>query len=225
MTNTSFKAFSAMVRRDFTLALRDKSQWSNPLFFFILACSLFPLGIGPEPNTLEKIAPGIIWVTALLAAMLSLDGVFRSDFEDGSLEQQILGPHPFTVLVYAKILVHWLITGIPLMLLSPLLGVVLHLPADGIILLMISLLLGTPVLSLVGSIGVALTVGIKRGGMLLSLLILPLYIPVLIFGAGAVDVGLGGLDTSGHFLLMAAILVLAITLAPLATAAALKVSV
>lgn len=225
MTNTSLKAFNAMVRRDFTLALRNKSEWANPLFFFILACSLFPLGIGPEPNTLEKIAPGIIWVTALLAAMLSLDGIFRSDFEDGSLEQQILGPHPFTTLVYAKILVHWLITGIPLMLLSPLLGVILHLSSDGIILLMISLLLGTPVLSLIGSIGVALTVGIKRGGMLLSLLVLPLYIPVLIFGAGAVDVGLGGLDTSGHFLLMAAILVLAITLAPLATAAALKVSV
>jgi len=225
MTNSSYTAFKTMVHRDFTLAMRNRSEWTNPLFFFFLACSLFPLGIGPEPNTLERIAPGIIWVTALLAAMLSLESIFRSDFEDGSLEQLVLSPYPFTVLVYAKILVHWLVTGIPLMLLSPLLGLILHMPADGIGLLMLSLLIGTPVLSLIGSIGVALTVGLKRGGMLLSLLILPLYIPILIFGAGAVDVGLGGLDASGHFLLMGAILILAFTLSPLATAAALRVSI
>jgi len=225
MTNTNFHAFKTLVRRDFTLAMRNRSEWTNPLFFFFLACSLFPLGIGPEHNILERIAPGIIWVTALLAAMLSLESVFRSDFEDGSLEQLVLSPYPFTVLVYAKILVHWLVTGIPLILLSPLLGLILHMPADGMILLMLTLLLGTPVLSLIGSIGVALTVGLKRGGMLLSLLILPLYIPVLIFGAGAVDVGLGGLDPSGHFLLMGAILILAFTLAPLATAAAIRVSI
>ena len=205
--------------------MRNRSEWTNPLFFFFLACSLFPLGIGPGRDTLELIAPGIIWVTALLAAMLSLESIFRSDFEDGNLEQLMLSPHPFTILVYAKVLVHWLVTGIPLMLLSPLLGLILHMPADGILLLMFSLLLGTPVLSLIGSIGAALTVGLKRGGMLLSLLILPLYIPILIFGTGAVDVGLGGLDASGHFLLMGAILIMALTLAPLAAAAALRVSI
>jgi heme exporter protein B len=195
------------------------------LIFFVLACSLFPLGIGPESNILARVAPGIIWVTALLAALMSLDSIFRPDFEDGTLEQLLLSPYPFALLVLGKILVHWLVTGVPLVLLSPLLGVVLHLPADGILILMATLLLGTPVLSLVGSIGVALTVGLKRGGMLLSLLVLPLYIPVLIFGAGAVDVGLAGLEVSGHFLLMGAILVLSLTLAPLATAAALRVSV
>jgi len=225
MKNSSLNAFRAMMYRDFTLAMRNHSEWANPLFFFIIACSLFPLGIGPESNTLERIAPGIIWVTALLASMMSLESIFRSDFEDGYLEQLVLSPYPFTLLVYAKILVHWVITGIPLILLSPLLGAALHLPTDGIGLLMLSLLLGTPVLSLIGSIGVALTVGLKRGGMLLSLLVLPLYIPVLIFGAGAVDVGLGGLDVSGHFLLMGSILILAFTLAPLATAAAIRVSI
>jgi heme exporter protein B len=225
MSTTNLQAFTTIVRRDFTLAMRNRHDWMNPLFFFILACSLFPLGIGPEPGILMRIAAGIIWVTALLAAMLSLDGLFRSDYEDGTLEQLILSPHPFIILVYGKILVHWLITGIPLMLLSPLLGVILHLPADGIFLLMAGLLLGTPVLSLIGSIGVALTVGLKRGGMLLSLLVLPLYVPILIFGTSAVDVGLGGLETSAHFLLMGAILVLAITLAPLATAAALRISI
>ena len=225
MTQTAWQAFTAMVRRDMVLAMRNRHDWMNPLFFFVLACSLFPLGIGPETQILERIAPGIIWVTALLAAMLSLDSIFRSDFDDGSLEQLILSPQPFIVLVYAKILVHWLVTGIPLMLLSPLLAVILHLPTDGIGLLMLSLLLGTPVLSLIGSIGVALTVGLKRGGILLSILVLPLYVPILIFGTGAVDVGLSGLDSSGHFLLMGAILALAVTLAPLATAASLKVSI
>lgn len=218
-------AFFTIMKRDLLLAARNRSEWTNPLLFFILACSLFPLGIGPETNTLERIAPGIIWVTALLAALMSLESIFRSDFEDGSLEQLVLTPYPFALLVLAKITVHWLVTGLPLMLLSPVLGVVLHLPADGVGALMFSLLLGTPVLSLIGSIGVALTVGLKRGGMLLSLLVLPLYIPVLIFGAGAVDVSLAGLDASGHFLLMGALLALSLTLAPLATAAALRVSI
>jgi len=225
MRHSTSQAFLMVLRRDLTLAARNKSEWLNPLLFFILAAILFPLGIGPDPGTLQRIAPGIIWVTALLAALLSLDSIFRADYEDGSLEQLLLTPQPFAMLVFAKVLIHWFVTGLPLMLLSPLLAVSFHLPGDATITLLFTLLLGTPVLSLVGAIGSALTVALKRGGMLLSLLILPLYIPVLIFGAGAVDIAAGGMDASGHFLLIGALLVLSLTLAPLATAAALRISI
>lgn len=225
MINTSQHALKILLWRDFTLAARNKSEWLNPLLFFVFAAVLFPLGIGPDTVILKQIAPGIIWVVALLAALLSLDTMFRADYEDGSLEQLTLSPYPFAMLVLAKIVVHWLLTGLPLILLSPLLATFFHLQFDATLILMQTLLLGTPVLSLVGAIGSALTVGLKRGSMLISLLVLPLYVPVLIFGANAVAASTAGLDISGHLMLIAALLALALTLAPLATAAALRASI
>ena len=225
MTSDSLtRAFTVLIRRDLLLAARRRAEMANPLLFFILVTSLFPLGIGADTKLLQAVAPGVIWVAALLAALLSLDSVFRSDFEDGSLEQYLLSSHPVSVLVLAKIIAHWLITGLPLLLVSPLLGVLLGLPADGIKTLFFTLLLGTPVLSLIGSVGVALTVGLRKGGMILSLLVLPLYIPLLIFAAGAVDSAAAGLPITAHLSLIAALLVLALSLSPFATAAALRVS-
>ena len=225
MNNDSLsRAFTVLIRRDLLLAARHRAEMANPLLFFILVTSLFPLGIGADTKLLQAVAPGIIWVAALLAALLSLDSVFRSDFEDGSLEQYLLSSHPVSVLVLAKIIAHWLITGLPLLLISPLLGVLLSLPADGIKTLFFTLLLGTPVLSLIGSVGVALTVGLRKGGMILSLLVLPLYIPLLIFAASAVDSAAAGLPVTAHLSLIAALLVLALSLSPFATAAALRVS-
>ena len=222
---SSGKAMFELFRRDIKLAARNKSEWLNPLLFFIFAAILFPLGIGPDSAVLTQIAPGIIWVVALLAALLSLDTLFRSDFEDGSLEQVVLTPHPFSLLILTKITVHWLLTGVPLILLSPLLATFFHLDASATLILMKTLLLGTPVLSLVGAIGSALTVGLRRGSMLLSLLVLPLYVPVLIFGANAVAASSAGLDIGGHLMIIASLLVLSITLAPLAAAAALRISI
>ncbi|MDH5766862.1 MAG: heme exporter protein CcmB, partial [Gammaproteobacteria bacterium] len=169
-------------------------------------------------------APGVIWVAALLASMLSLDSLFRADYEDGTLEQIVLSPHPLSALVLAKIISHWLVTGFPMILLAPLLGVFMYLPTDGILVLMLTLVLGTPILSLIGAIGMALTVGLSRGGMLLSLLVLPLYIPVLIFSANAVDAHLADLAIRGQIYILSSILMLALTLAPVATAAALRIS-
>jgi heme exporter protein B len=225
MINSSQHALKTLLWRDFTLAARNKSEWLNPLLFFVFAAVLFPLGIGPDTVILKQIAPGIIWVVALLAALLSLDTIFRADFEDGSLEQLTLSPYPFAMLVLGKIVAHWLLTGLPLILLSPLLATFFHLEFAATLILMQTLLLGTPVLSLVGAIGSALTVGLKRGSMLISLLVLPLYVPVLIFGANAVAASTAGLDISGHLMLIAALLALALTLAPLATAAALRASI
>ena len=225
MTSDSLiRAFSVLIRRDLLLAARRRAEMANPLLFFILVTSLFPLGIGADTRLLQAVAPGVIWVAALLAALLSLDSVFRSDFEDGSLEQYLLSSHPVSVLVLAKIIAHWMITGLPLLLVSPLLGVLLGLPDDGIKTLFFTLLLGTPVLSLIGSVGVALTVGLRKGGMILSLLVLPLYVPLLIFAAGAVDSAAAGLPVTAHLSLIAALLVLALSLSPFATAAALRVS-
>jgi heme exporter protein B len=218
------RAITLLVRRDLILAMRHRAEMINPLLFFILVTSLFPLGIGANPNLLQAVGPGVIWVAALLAALLSLDGVFRSDFEDGTLEQYLLSSHPVSLLVLGKVLAHWLITGLPLLLISPLLGVFLGLPAEGIRILFITLLLGTPVLSLIGAVGVALTVGLRKGGMILSLLVLPLYIPLLIFASSAVDTAAAGLSVTAHLSLIAALLVLALSLSPFATAAALRVS-
>jgi len=190
----------------------------------VLVTSLFPLGIGADPKLLQAVGPGVIWVAALLAALLSLEGIFRSDFEDGTLEQFLLSSHPVSVLVLAKILAHWLITGLPLLVISPLLGVLLGLPGDAIIILLITLALGTPVLSLIGAVGVALTVGLRKGGMILSLLVLPLYVPLLIFAASAVDTAAAGLPVTAHLSLISALLVLSLSLSPLATAAALRIS-
>jgi heme exporter protein B len=217
-------AFSALLKRDLLITTRRRSERVNPLLFFIIVVSLFPMGVGPEREMLERMAPGVIWVAALLATMLSLDAIFRSDFEDGSLEQLMLSPYPPTVLVLAKVLAHWLYTGLPLLLLAPLLGVLLALPTEAMLTLIVTLALGTPVLSLVGAIGVALTVGLRRGGALLSLLVLPLYIPVLIFAAHAVDASASGLPVSGQLYFLSALLVLALTLAPSAAAAALRIS-
>ena len=218
------RAFMILIRRDLMLAVRHRAEMANPLLFFILVTSLFPLGIGANPNLLQAVAPGVIWVAALLAALLSIENVFRSDFEDGSLEQYLLSSHPVSILVLAKIVAHWLITGLPLLLISPLLGVLLGLPGEAIKVLCITLLLGTPVLSLIGAVGVALTVGLRKGGMILSLLVLPLYIPLLIFASSAVDSAAAGLPVTAHLSLITALLVLALSLSPFATAAALRVS-
>jgi heme exporter protein B len=219
------RAFFAVIRRDLVLALRRRSEIANPLLFFILVITLFPLGIGAQPHLLQAIAPGIIWVSALLAAMLSLDSLFRSDFDDGSIEQILLSPHPTTVLVLAKIVAHWLVTGLPLLIVAPLLAVFLGLPNHALGTLLLTLLLGTPVLSLIGAIGVALTVGLRRGGMILSLLVLPLYVPVLIFAGNAVQMASGGLPVDAQINILIAILLMALVLSPLPVAAALKMSI
>jgi heme exporter protein B len=218
-------AFFAIIRRDLVLALRRRSEIANPLLFFILVITLFPLGIGAQPNLLKAIAPGIIWVSALLAAMLSLDSLFRSDFDDGSLEQILLSPHPASILVLAKIIAHWLVTGLPLLIIAPLLAIFLGMPGHSLGTLLLTLLLGTPVLSLIGAIGVALTVGLRRGGMILSLLVLPLYVPVLIFASNAVEIAGSGLPVNAQINILISILFMALVLAPWPTAAALKMSI
>jgi heme exporter protein B len=218
------RAFVLLLKRDLTLAMRHRAEMINPLLFFILVTTLFPLGIGADPGLLQAVGPGIIWVAALLAALLSLEGIFRSDFEDGTLEQLLLSSHPVSILVLAKVLAHWLITGLPLLLVSPLLGILLGLPATAIRILLLTLVLGTPVLSLLGAVGVALTVGLRKGGMILSLLVLPLYVPLLIFAASAVDTAAAGLPVTAHLSLISALLVLSLSLSPLATAAALRIS-
>ena len=217
-------AFLDMLRRDLLLAMRRRSELANPLLFFVMVIVLFPLGVGAEPKLLEQMSAGVVWVAALLAALLTLDSIFRSDFEDGTLEQILIGAHPVSVLVLAKVIAHWLVTGLPLLLVAPVLATFLGMNPDAIGVLMLSLLLGTPVLSLIGSIGVALTVGLRRGGVILSLLVLPLYVPVLIFGAAAVDSAAAGLPVIGQMYIMAAFLALAVTLAPMAAAAALRIS-
>ncbi|MBU2570693.1 heme exporter protein CcmB [Methylotuvimicrobium sp. KM2] len=221
---TLSNAFIAIIRRDLVLAYRRRAEVANPLLFFVLVITLFPLGLGAQTKLLQAMAPGIIWIAALLAAMLSLDSLFRSDFDDGSLEQFILSPHPLSVLILAKIVAHWLVTGLPLLLISPLLAIFLGMPEQSVPVLLWTLLLGTPVLSLIGSIGVALTVGLRRGGMILALLVLPLYIPVLIFAGNAVEMAGSGLPVGAQLNILAAILFAALVLAPLPAAAALKMS-
>ncbi len=221
---SDLSAFYILLKRDLTLAYRHRAELANPLLFFVIVISLFPLGISPESKVLQGIAPGIIWVAALLAAMLSLDSLFRSDFEDGSLEQLALSSHSLALLVLAKVFAHWLVTGLPLILLAPFLGVLLFLPESSTLTLVATLILGTPILSLVGAIGVALTVGLRRGGVLVSLLVLPLYIPVLIFAAGAVNEAALGFPVAGQLYFLGALLSLSLTLSPFATASALRIS-
>jgi len=218
------RAFFAILVRDLTLALRRRSELANPLVFFLVVVTLFPLALGPEKDVLSRVAPGVLWVAALLASTMAMESVFRSDFEDGALEQLLLSPQPPALLVLAKIVAQWLVTGLPLLVASPVLALLLHLPAQALPTLLASLALGTPILSLVGAIGVALTVGLRRGGLLMTLLVLPLYVPVLIFGAGAVDNAAAGLPVAGQLYFLAAVLVLAVTLAPMAAAAALRIS-
>ncbi len=217
-------AFVRQLKRDLKLAYRNRSALANPILFFVMVVSLFPFGVGPETSTLSKIAPGVLWVAALLATLLALDHLFKSDYDDGTLEQMLLSPHPASVLVLSKIIAHWLVTGLPLIVISPMLALLLALPESAYGTLMLSLVLGTPALSLVGAIGAGLTVGIQRSGLLLTLLVIPLYIPILIFGASGVQAAAVGLSSLGHIYILAAAFLLSLTLAPLATAAALRVS-
>ncbi len=214
----------ALLKRELALGLRQKGDVLTPLVFFVVVASLFPLGVGAETNLLMRMAPGVLWVSALLAAMLSLQRMFASDHADGSLEQMALASTPLSLLVLAKALAHFLLSGLPLVLMAPVLGLQFGLSDRSLGILMLTLLLGTPTLSLVGSIGAALTLGVRGAGVLLSLLILPLYIPVLIFGAGAVEADAAGLGIGGHLSLMGALLALSVFFAPLATAAALRIS-
>ena len=217
--------FLAALKRDLLLVFRHRNEIINPLAFFLMVAVLFPLGVSPDPTFLSEVAAGVIWVAALLACLLSVDGIFRGDYEDGSLEQMLVSPEPLLVLVLAKVLSHWLVSGFCLAIISPLVAMMFFLPEQGYPALILSLLLGTPTLSLMGAIGAGLTVGLRRGGVLISLLVLPLYIPVLIFGAGTVQAGAMGLPIQGYLALLGAILVFSIMLAPFAIAAALKISV
>ncbi|WP_449757778.1 heme exporter protein CcmB [Endozoicomonas euniceicola] len=217
------QAFMGLIRRDLVLAFRTPGQTLNPVAFYLMVASLFPMGISPQEELLSQLAGGVVWIGALLAVLLSLDSLFKGDQEDGSLDQLLLSPHPLPLLVLAKVTAHWLTAGVALILMAPLLGLMLHLPAQAFPALMLSLLLGTPLMSLAGGIGAALTVRVQRGGVLLTLLSLPLYIPVLIFGTGAIRNAVVGMPYTGHLLWMAALLVLGLCLAPLAMAGALRV--
>ena len=218
-------AMAACFKRELIVAFRHKGELANPLIFFLMVVVFLPLGISPEKSILSLLAPGMIWAIALLATLLSLDGLFRSDFDDGSLEQMLLSPQPLPLLILTKIGAHWLMTGVPLTLLTPLLGVMLYLPADGYVPMMLSLLIGTGSLSLIGSIGAALTVGLRKGGLILSLVVMPLYVPVLIFGAGAVNGAVEGFGIGAELAILAAMLLAALILAPFAVAGALRISV
>ena len=217
-------AMWAIVRRDLLMVMRRKSEVLTALFFFVIVSSLFPLGIGPEPALLRKIAPGVLWVGALLATMLGLQRMFVADHADGTLEQMAISPTPLVWLVAGKVAAHWLVSGLPLVLMAPVLGIQFDLDAGALGVLMLALLLGTPLLSLIGAIGAALTLGVRGGGVLLSLLVLPLYVPALIFGAGAVESHISGLGAGGHLSLLAALLIVAALFAPWAATAALRIA-
>jgi heme exporter protein B len=216
--------FRWIVARDLALAWRRRADVLSTLFFFVIVASLFPLGIGPETNLLRSIAPGVVWVAALLASMLSLGRVFGNDYQDGTLEQMLLTPQPLYLVVMGKVLAQWLVSEVPLVLIAPLVGVQFDVAPKTLLILFVSLLIGTPILSLIGAIGAALTLGLRGGGVLISLLILPLYIPVLIFGAGAVDASISGISPQANLSLLAAFLLVSLVFAPWATAAALRIS-
>jgi heme exporter protein B len=220
MLNTLY----CIVWRDLLLAFRRRSDLLTTVFFFIIVVTLFPLAVGAEPDLLRKIAPGILWVAALLSSMLALSRLFAQDFADGSLEQMLLAAEPLSVIVIGKMLAHWIVSGLPLVLLAPVLAMQFDLNVDSIIVLFVSLLLGTPVLSMLGAVGAALTLGTRGSGMLVALLVLPLYIPVLIFGAGAVTAQAAGLGSSAHLLLLGGILMGVAALTPWATAAGLRIA-
>lgn len=219
------RPLAALVSRDLRLALRQGADAAMAVLFFVLAVSLFPFGVGPEANVLARIAPGVLWVMALLAALLSLDRMYLQDYEDGSLDLIVLAPAPLALVVLAKALAHWLVSGLPLVVAAPVLAVLLQLPAEGFLTLIGAMLLGTPVLSLVGGVGAALTLGARRGGVLIALLVLPLYVPALIFGAAAVEAAVSGTEARPHLLLLGALLAASIPLCPLAGAAALRQAV
>ncbi|EKE80810.1 heme exporter protein CcmB [Idiomarina xiamenensis 10-D-4] len=216
---------STVFKRELTVAVRRKSDLINPLLFLLMVVTLFPLGVGPGPDVLARIAPGIIWITALLSSLLGLERLFRDDLQDGTLEQLCLSPCPLSLIMLSKIAAHWLLTGLPLIMLSPLLAMLLNLPTSAWLTLMLSLLLGTPLLSAIGAIGAALTAGAQRGGALLSLILIPLFIPLLIFATAAVEAAVVGMPNQGLLAILAALTVLSLTCSPLAVAAAVKVSV
>ncbi|MEX1198591.1 MAG: heme exporter protein CcmB [Pseudohongiellaceae bacterium] len=218
-------AFLATLKRDLLIALKRRNDLLNPIMFFLIVVTLFPLGISPDPEQLSQVAAGVVWVSALLASMLSLDNLFRADYEDGSLEQLLLSPQPLYFLVLAKNIAHWLVSGLPVVILSPVMAYMLYLPGEAYGTLVLSLLIGTPVLSLFGSIGVALTVGLGSRGLILAVIVLPLSMPVLIIGAKAVTDVMFGLPVGMHLSLLGAMLALALSIGPLASAAALKISV
>jgi heme exporter protein B len=215
----------ATLRRELLVALRSPGDILNPLMFFLIAVTLFPLGTGGDSELLGAIAAGVIWVTALLAVMLSMETLFRSDFEDGSLEQLLICGQPLYFLILTRVMSHWLVSGLPIVILAPVLAMMLALPEAGRGILVLSLLLGTPTLSLLGAIGMALTVGLSRSGLLLAVLVLPLFVPVLVFGTGAVQAAIAGLPVGGLLAVLGALLLMATSLAPLAIVAGLRVSV
>lgn len=216
--------FIWIIKRDLLLAVRRQSDVFITLFFFIIVVSLFPLSVGPEMNLLRTMAPGVVWVAALLASMLSLGRMFSNDYLDGTLEQMLLSPQSLSILVLGKAFAHWLVSGVPLVLMAPVLGIQYDLPVDALMVLTGALLLGTPVLSLIGAIGAALTLGLRGGGVLVSLLVLPLYIPILIFGAGAVEANMAGIAFDAHLSLIGAFLLASLVFAPWAAASSLRVS-
>lgn len=219
------KLFGAIVARDIRLAFRRKADVLGTLFFFVIVVSLFPLGVGPEPRLLRAIGPGIVWVAALLATMLSLNRLFANDYADGTLEQLLIMPQSKVLMVLGKTVATWIVAAVPLIALSPIMGLQFGMPSEAIGVLVAALLLGTPVLVLIGAIGAALTLGLRGGGVLLALLVLPLYIPVLIFGAGAVDAAANALPYSAHLSLLAACFAIALVFAPVAATAALRIAV
>ena len=222
---TTLKAFQATLRRDLLIAYKRKNEVVNPFMFFLIVATLFPIGISPEPDRLSEIAAGVLWISTLLASLLAMDSLYRADYEDGSLEQLLLAPHSLYFMVLAKNLAHWLISGLPVVLVSPLIGYMLNLPAESFGILFVTLLLGTPVLSLLGSIGVALTVGLGSRGLILAVITLPMSVPVLIAGTMGVQQTLNGASLAGYLAIMGAMLLASISLAPLASAAALRISV
>lgn len=215
-------ALKHVLIRDLRLALRQGTDVAMVVSFFVITVTLFPLGVGPEPNVLARIAAGVVWVTALLATMLSLDRLFQTDYEDGSIDLMLLAPVPLELLVLTKTLAHWMLTGLPLIVTAPVLAALMNMPAEGYWVLIVTMILATPTLSLIGAVGAALTLGARRGGVLISLLVLPLYIPVLIFSVAAVDAAITGLTTRPHLLILGAMLAASLPLAPWACAAALR---
>jgi len=213
-----------VIRRDLVLAMRRRADVLTTLIFFVIVVSLFPLGVGPEMDMLRKMAPGVVWVAALLASMLSLGRMFSADYLDGTLEQMMLVPQSLSVLVLAKILAHWMVSGLPLVIMAPVLGLQFDMSAQALWVLIAALLLGTPILSMIGAVGAALTLGLRGGGALVSLLVLPLCIPVLIFGAGAVEAVVSGTSVGSHLSLLGALLVMALAFTPWITAIALRIS-
>jgi len=218
------KALVISLQRDLRLAGRRRSEVMTSLVFFVVVVSLFPLGIGPETQLLQRIAPGVIWVAALLATLLGLPRLFAADHADGTLEQMALSPQPMVLLVAGKVVAHWLLCGLPLVLLAPLLGMQFNLDGSALQVLVLALLLGTPVLSLIGAVGAALTLGVRGGGALLALLLLPLYVPTLVFGAGAVESHAAGLGASAHLSILGALLIVALVFTPWAATAALRIA-